>query len=234
MPYRTPTGETLDSGDYDAALRRACERSAMPRNGRAAAHGATAGELVGIGVALYVEPCGQGWESARVTLIPTGKPRRQRLARRDRAETSYWAADRGEALGCAAEQVSVRGRHRPLPARHRGARQPQHRDRRQRGARRLARERPARQRCRRSAALIVASSRYEAPAEAWSYGCVIARMSIDRDTGRPQRRARGLGRRRRSHGLARCWSMGQLVGGAAQGLGQALLERIVYDDAASC
>ncbi|NDB52313.1 MAG: carbon monoxide dehydrogenase, partial [Nitrosopumilaceae archaeon] len=30
------------------------------------------GELVGIGVAMYVEPCGQGWEAARVTMHADG------------------------------------------------------------------------------------------------------------------------------------------------------------------
>ncbi|MBM3521844.1 MAG: xanthine dehydrogenase family protein molybdopterin-binding subunit, partial [Alphaproteobacteria bacterium] len=71
--------------------------------------------------------------------------------------------------------------------------------------------------------------RYDAPGEAWSSGCCIALLSIDRDTGAP--RVEQL-----------TWIddagvvvdptlvEGQLRGGLAQGLGEALLERIVYDD----
>jgi aerobic carbon-monoxide dehydrogenase large subunit len=74
---------------------------------------------------------------------------------------------------------------------------------------------------------LVADVRFTAT-EAWSYGCVIARMAIARDTGQPSIEQI-------------VWvddagtvihpelAKGQLLGGLAQGLGQAMLEKLVYD-----
>ena len=229
MPWPLPGGDTLDSGDYDAALRRACETFGYDAERRAQARRRAAGELVGIGLALYVEPCGQGWESARVTLEADGSVRVDSgsSAQGQGRETSY-AAIAAEALGCPPASVSVvhgdtgrcpdgigalasRGTAIGGSAVLVAAREA--------AARRAAGEAPP----------IVASSRYEAPAEAWSYGCVIARMSIDADTGRPSVErvvwADDAGRV-----VSPALVEGQLLGGLAQGLGQALLERIVYDD----
>jgi carbon-monoxide dehydrogenase large subunit len=75
LPHATPTGETLDSGDYPALLDRALalaggewEALAAERDARRAR-----GERVGLGLACYVEPCGQGWESARIELGADGR-----------------------------------------------------------------------------------------------------------------------------------------------------------------
>jgi carbon-monoxide dehydrogenase large subunit len=76
---------------------------------------------------------------------------------------------------------------------------------------------------------ISAEEIYHAPAEAWSYGCVIARLAIDRETGRP-RVERIVWVDDAGHVVSPTLARGQLVGGLAQGLGQALLERIVYDE----
>ncbi len=58
-------------------------------------------------------------------------------------------------------------------------------------------------------------------AEAWSYGCVCARLSVDRDTGRPRVEqitwVDDAGRV-----VVPELAHGQLIGGLAQGLGQAL------------
>lgn len=77
LPHTTPTGEVLDSGDYPALLARALalaggewERLAAERDARRAR-----GECVGIGIGCYVEPCGQGWESARVEITAEGRIR---------------------------------------------------------------------------------------------------------------------------------------------------------------
>jgi carbon-monoxide dehydrogenase large subunit len=70
MPWATPTGECLDSGDYPALLDQALALGAdLPAE---VATRRAAGELVGLGLAVTVEPCGQGWESARLTLTPDG------------------------------------------------------------------------------------------------------------------------------------------------------------------
>ena len=58
MPYRTPLGQTYDSGDFAAVLERACDASGWqaPRRRKAGAGQGT--HLRGIGLALYVDPCG--------------------------------------------------------------------------------------------------------------------------------------------------------------------------------
>jgi aerobic carbon-monoxide dehydrogenase large subunit len=60
FPYVTPLGFTYDSGDYAGALDRALELL-----GDGAGEG---GELVGTGIALYVERVGPGWETASVAI----------------------------------------------------------------------------------------------------------------------------------------------------------------------
>jgi len=76
---------------------------------------------------------------------------------------------------------------------------------------------------------IVEDTVYTAAAEAWSYGCVIARMAIDPETGQPHiERLVWVDDAGRI--ISPLLAEGQLLGGLAQGLGQAMLERIVYDD----
>jgi carbon-monoxide dehydrogenase large subunit len=70
---------------------------------------------------------------------------------------------------------------------------------------------------------------YEAEGEAWSSGCCIASVGIDRDTG-------DLAVERivwiDDAGVVvnPMLAEGQMIGGLAQGLGEATLERIVYDE----
>ncbi len=229
LPHHTPTGESLDSGDYRAALRRACAMFDYPQERGQQALRRAAGELVGIGLAVYIEPCGQGWESARVTLQADGHVlvASGSVAQGQGHETSY-AAIAAEVLGCAPEQVTVQhGDTATCPP----------------GIGSLASRSMAiggsavAQAARQAQALreagadlpIVEAVVYHAPGEAWSYGCVIARMAIDHDTGEPKiERLVWVDDAGRivSPQLAE----GQLLGGLAQGLGQAMLERIVYDE----
>jgi len=61
FPYKTPLGWTYDSGDYERCLDTALELLPPER-----------GEGVGYGVAMYVERAGGQWESAEVTIEPSG------------------------------------------------------------------------------------------------------------------------------------------------------------------
>jgi carbon-monoxide dehydrogenase large subunit len=72
FPYRTATGQVYDSGNYEAALEKALELVDYPRLRREQAAGRERGELLGIGLATYVEPAGLGWESGSVRFERTG------------------------------------------------------------------------------------------------------------------------------------------------------------------
>ncbi|MDB5894421.1 MAG: hypothetical protein JWQ88_1952 [Rhodoferax sp.] len=229
MPHATATGETYDAGDYRAALMRACERFGYQAERRAQASRRAAGEVVGIGIALYVEPCGQGWESARVTLRADGRVlvASGSAAQGQGHETSY-AAIAAEVLGLDSALVSVV--HGDTAACPDGIGALASRSIAIGGsavaqAARMALERRAAG----EALPIVADTVYTAPGEAWSYGCVIARMAIDVDTGQPT-----IERMVWADDAGRIVSPqlaeGQLIGGLAQGLGQAMMERIVYDE----
>ena len=62
FPYKTPLGWTYDSGDYQRCLDTALEL--LPPE---------SGDHVGYGVAMYVERGGGQWESAEVTMEPSGR-----------------------------------------------------------------------------------------------------------------------------------------------------------------
>jgi aerobic carbon-monoxide dehydrogenase large subunit len=86
FPYKTPTGLTYDSGEYDRALTKALEiagyaelrKEQDERRKAKAASGYSPSvprpsSLLGIGIACYVEMCGFGpYESAQVKVEPSG------------------------------------------------------------------------------------------------------------------------------------------------------------------
>ena len=229
MPYRTPTGETFDAGDYGAALDRACELFDYAGECTRRDERRRRGEVVGIGVGLYVEPCGQGWESARVTLRADGivTVASGSCPQGQGHETSY-AAIAASALGIDPAAVSVQqGDTASCPE---GVGALASRSMAIGGsAVLLAARRAARRRDAGEPLPLTEEERYTAPAEAWSYGCVIAGLRIDRDTGKPHIE-RIVWADDAGHIVSPTLAHGQLLGGLAQGVGQAMLERIVYDD----
>jgi carbon-monoxide dehydrogenase large subunit len=72
FPYTTATGQVYDSGDYHAALDRALAAADYAGLRRAQAERRRRGEIVGIGLSLYVEPAALGWESGVVRMEKTG------------------------------------------------------------------------------------------------------------------------------------------------------------------
>jgi carbon-monoxide dehydrogenase large subunit len=75
FPYRTRTGLTYDSGDYRAALDKALEGYRELRRGQAAAR--AEGRLAGVGMCCFVEPGGimpgEPPDQATVTVDPSGR-----------------------------------------------------------------------------------------------------------------------------------------------------------------
>jgi len=72
FPYTTATGQVYDSGDYLEALDRALAAADYEGLRRAQAGRRRRGELVGVGVATYVEPAALGWESGVVRMERSG------------------------------------------------------------------------------------------------------------------------------------------------------------------
>ncbi len=72
LPFRTPTGETIDSGQFPALLKAACEKAGYEQMVMDVRSRRAKGAICGIGIAAYVEPCGQGWESAEICIEPDG------------------------------------------------------------------------------------------------------------------------------------------------------------------
>jgi aerobic carbon-monoxide dehydrogenase large subunit len=73
FPFRTVTGQVYDSGDYPLALDRALAAADYPALRRQQAERRARGEIAGIGIASYVEPCGLGWESGSIKVERSGR-----------------------------------------------------------------------------------------------------------------------------------------------------------------
>lgn len=221
MPWTSATGAHLDSGDYGAILEALLAHAGYDELRADVLRRRAAGELAGIGLASFVEPCGRGLESARVKIEPGGRVTAWTGATsqgqgRERAFARIVAGELGVSPGL----VDIHhGDTADLPT----------------GVGALA------SRCTGigGSALALAARRardeggdatevYEAGGEAWSCGSCLALLRIDRETGEPALErllvADDAGRIIDSVGAE-----GQLHGGIAQGLGQALLERIAYD-----
>jgi carbon-monoxide dehydrogenase large subunit len=265
LPYTTPTGQMFDSGDYAALLDRVCKESGYAALRAEQARRRAHGEHVGIGVAVYVEPCGQGWESARVRL---GRDGRVEVATGSSAqgqgrETAY-AQIAADALGVPFDRIAVR--HGDTGVTPKGIGALASRSTAIGGSAVLKAAIALREKARGYAAALLqaavedvvadedgfaiagdpgrsidwhavalaasggleASVEFTAPGETWSFGCCLAVASIDGETGemRVERLVWGDDAGIIVNPLL---VEGQLVGGMAQGLGQALMERIVYD-----
>jgi aerobic carbon-monoxide dehydrogenase large subunit len=73
MPYKTPTGKIYDSGDFAGGMARAQEVADWNGFNKRAAASRRAGKLRGIGMATYVEACGNnGPETANMRLDRDG------------------------------------------------------------------------------------------------------------------------------------------------------------------
>src|SRR5215472_855589 len=73
FPFRTATGQLYDSGDYHLALERALDAADYAGLRRRQAERRTRGEIVGIGLTSYVEPCALGWESGSIKVERSGR-----------------------------------------------------------------------------------------------------------------------------------------------------------------
>ena len=266
LPLDRPNGTTLDSGDYRALLARTLVLADYGRLRGDLIRRRERNEIAGLGWGLYVEPCGQGWESASITLerggafaVATGSsaqgqgrettfaqiaarelgvpPDRVRIVQGDTQAVPRGTgalASRSTAIGGSALQQAARAlvrQARPFAARlldveassvaclDGGFSVIGHPDSRvswERIAAGTVRE-------------LVARATYTADGEAWGWGgCCLAMVAIDESTG--------LVTLEQLHQVDDAGVVvnprlvdGQLAGGIAQGVGAALLERVVHD-----
>lgn len=228
FPHALPSGASLDSGDYGAALGTLAHVAdydglKADRDRRQAA-----GELVGLGLAFYVEPCGSGWESARVTLNPDGTAHvaSGSSSQGHGRETAY-AQIAADALGLPVEKITVsQGSTADCPT---GIGALASRSTAIGGSAVLQACEEALNKSRPAGQAVSAEVVYDTAGEAWGYGAYLIVLSIDRDTGVPTVE--------QAHCIDDAGTVinpvmvaGQIAGGFAQGLGEALHEAVIYDD----
>lgn len=73
FPYKTPTGFEYDSGDYEAALRRALELAGYEELRREREGLRREGRYMGIGVSTFVEICNFRYQGAHIKVEPDGR-----------------------------------------------------------------------------------------------------------------------------------------------------------------
>lgn len=272
MPLARLTGEGVDSGDFVRLLETLHARADYAHLCAERDRRRAAGEVIGIGICLYIEPCGQGWESAAVTLRPDGTFRATTgsSAQGQGRETSF-AQIVADALGTTPEQVTVRQGDTSEAASGLGALASRSTAiggsamlRACEGLRKqLAKAAAELLQCAAEAirfqpgrlyggqtgasialadlarqlheqgetgeAALTFSTVYHAEGEAWASGACLAAVAIDRDTG-AIRIERLVWIDDAGVVVNPLLARGQMLGGLAQGLGEAMLERLVYDD----
>ncbi|WP_461404419.1 xanthine dehydrogenase family protein molybdopterin-binding subunit [Falsiruegeria mediterranea] len=229
LPHATATGNLLDSGDYPSALTQLRDHTAydafkMERDRRRAA-----GELVGIGVCFYVEPSGAGWESARVKMNTDGTVQVDSGSSSQGHEREMvFAQIAADALGVEMEQITVRcGDTGTCPE---GIGALASRSTAIGGSAVMKACEDIRVRLDQGQSLPLTSEmRYENEGQAWGYGAYLAMLSICAETGTPTVEkiacVDDTGRI-----INPDLVKGQVQGGFAQGLGEALMEQVVFDE----
>ena len=276
FPFRTVTGQSYDSGDYPQALDRALAAADYAGLRRRQAERRVRGEIVGVGVVSYVEPCALGWESGSIRVERSGKVTAitGSSAHGQGHETTF-AQVVADHLGVTPDEVTVlHGDTRSGPegfgtfgsrsvalgggALVRGS--VEVRDKGRRIAARLLEAAaadvvgvpggfqvtgvPAKRVTWKEVATaayaggqalppgdtpgLEATTYFQAEAEVWSYGAVVCAISIARDTG-VLSIEKLVWVDDAGTIINPLLAEGQLLGSLAQGLGQALLEAIVYD-----
>ena len=281
FPFRTVTGQVYDSGDYPQALDRALKAADYAGLRARQAERRANGEIVGVGLASYVEPCALGWESGSIRVERSGKVTAitGSSAHGQGHETTF-AQVVADHLGVTPDEVAVlHGDTRSGPEGFGtfGSRSMalgggalvrtavEVRDKGRRIAARLLEAAPEdvvsvrggfqvagvpgkRVAWKEVAAVayagghalppgdtpgLEATTYFQPDGEVWSFGAVVCGLSIERETGQP-----------RIETLV--WvddagtiinpllAEGQLHGALAQGLGQALLEDVIYDAGGQC
>jgi aerobic carbon-monoxide dehydrogenase large subunit len=237
--HQLPSGAMIDSADPKRLLQETATLFEYQQTRAAQARDRSTGQLVGVGIALYAEPCGEGWEYVQIdwhepinaaneidsdpiclTIVTGATAQGQGRETQVAALASTW-------LNVPANSIRVVTGDTAMGDKGNGA---------------LASRSTAIggsalfEACQQINALKAQNGplpwsvkqTYTASAEAWSSGCVMCEVTVDVDTGVLEVRkiawvddAGAV--------LDPVLTRGQLLGGLAQGLGQGLMEQLVYD-----
>jgi carbon-monoxide dehydrogenase large subunit len=229
FPYRSPLGPTYDSGDYAGALDAALELSRWDELLAERDRLRSGGGVAGVGLALYVERAGPGWETARlrveadgaVVLYTGSSPHGQ-------GHETTFAQIVAEELGLEPVAIAVRwGDSVEIPE---GVGTFASRSVTVGGSAALlaARELKERLDAGETAPLEV-STRFELPGPVFSFGAYVATVEVERETGETHLR--------RLVAVDDCGRLinpllaeGQVMGGVVQAIGECFHEQVGYDD----
>ena len=107
-PGLQPTGEVICSGDYAGLLLRLASETDYRALRASQVQRRANGAVCGIGLALYVEPCGQGWETAALTLRTDGRiTARTGSSAQGQGRETAMAQIVAEAMGCTPDRIKV-------------------------------------------------------------------------------------------------------------------------------
>ena len=229
FPYDTALGFTYDSGDYlgalDAALQRACWDELLVARDTAR----RGGRLAGVGLALYVERVGPGFETARLTSAADGSVvLRTGSSPHGQGHETTFAQIVAEELGIEPSAVSVRwGDSFEIPT---GTGTFASRSVTVGGSAALLAARELRMRLEAGEQPpIETSSRFELPGPVFSFGCYVTSVEIEPESGEVR-----LGRIVAVDDCGRVvnplLAEGQVVGAAVQAVGECLFEQVGYDE----
>lgn len=227
LPHDTATGNHLDSGCYAAALDRLATKGGYLSALAARDKRRDAGELAGVGVAFFVEPSGEGWESARVTLTKDRALVQSGSSSQGQRRKTALAQIAADALGLELDQVTVEiGDTARCPD---GIGALASRSTAIGGSAVLsACQHVLARRARGETGPITHELRYHTEGQAWGYGAYMAELSIDPDTGQITLH-RMVAVDDAGVLINPALAKGQIMGGIAQGIGEALLEEIHFD-----
>lgn len=227
LPTRTATGNRLDSGNYPLALTDSAAASDYPallkeRNRRRAAGGVS-----GLGAAFYLEPSGEGFETARVRWTAAGVEIASGSSSQGQGRETGYAQIAADVLEVSLSDVRVvQGDTKTCPE---GIGAVASRSTAIGGsAVFVACERLRARHLNGETLPLEEDVRYENEGQAWGYGVTIVAVDVDRNTGQIEiTNATSFDDTGRVVNPA--FVEGQIRGGFAQGLGEAMMEEVVYD-----
>jgi aerobic carbon-monoxide dehydrogenase large subunit len=229
FPYSTPLGLTYDSGDYGAALDDALDLGDWETRRADRDRLRAAGRPAGVGLALYVERVGPGWETASVTLARDGSViLRTGSSPHGQGHETAFAQIVADELSVEPSAVEVRwGDSFEIPD---GTGTFASRSITVGGSAAVLA-------CRRLRARLDAgaeppleeSARFELPGPVFSFGCSVAAVAVDAETGEVEllevAAVDDCGRV-----VNPLLAEGQVVGAVAQAIGECLYEQVGYDE----